>query len=87
MAENKEININPKVIEYIDKGITGSTKNAYNSDWADFEKFCKLKKYQSLPAKYEIPSVSANCFNDLSDNSFVAEIIICEMFGIFFNLL
>ena len=53
MAENKEININPKVIEYIDKGITGSTKNAYNSDWADFEKFCKLKKYQSLPAKYE----------------------------------
>ena len=53
MNKKSDININPKVLEYIDKGITNSTKKAYNSDWEDFEKFCKLKRYQSLPAKYE----------------------------------
>ena len=53
MKKKHEININPKVLEYIDKGITGSTKKAYRSDWEDFEKFCKIKKYQPLPAKYE----------------------------------
>ena len=53
MNKKSDININQKVLEYIDKGITNSTKKAYNSDWEDFEKFCKLKRYQSLPAKYE----------------------------------
>ena len=48
-----DLNINSKVLEYIDSGITGSTEKAYRSDWEDFEKFCKINKYQSLPAKYE----------------------------------
>ena len=43
MNKKSDININPKVLEYIDKGITNSTKKAYNSDWEDFEKFCKLR--------------------------------------------
>ena len=53
MTEKKDFKINPKVYEYIDASITNSTKKAYRSDWEDFEKFCKFKNYQSLPAKYQ----------------------------------
>ncbi|MBI28803.1 MAG: Tyrosine recombinase XerD [Alphaproteobacteria bacterium MarineAlpha5_Bin11] len=53
MNENSEINIDSRVLEYIDSSISKNTARAYQSDWADFNKFCKYKGYQSLPAKYE----------------------------------
>ena len=37
----------------IDSSISKNTARAYKSDWSDFVKFCKYKKYQSLPSKYE----------------------------------
>ena len=53
MKKKTDINIDYKVLEYIDSGITPSTEKAYKFDWVSFEKFCKIKNYQSLPAKYE----------------------------------
>ena len=53
MNNNEEININSKVLEYIDSSISKNTARAYKSDWLDFKKFCKYKGFQDLPAKYE----------------------------------
>ena len=53
MNNNEEININSKVLEYIDSSISKNTARAYKSDWLDFKKFCKYKGFQELPAKYE----------------------------------
>ena len=79
----KEININPRVLEYIDKGITNSTKKAYKSDWEDFEKFCSLKNYQSLPAKYEtIGEYLVYLSDDIGNDSFIQQILISNWNGI-----
>jgi len=53
MIENSEINIDSRVLAYIDSSISKNTARAYKSDWSDFVKFCKYKGYQELPAKYE----------------------------------
>lgn len=53
MNKKDDININSKVLEYIDSSISKNTARAYKSDWEDFRKFCKYNKYQELPAKYE----------------------------------
>ena len=48
MNNNEEININSKVLEYIDSSISKNTARAYKSDWLDFKKFCKYKGFHDF---------------------------------------